>query len=240
VARSLDGASVVVVGGSSGIGLATACLAREAGARVTIASRDEDRLERARETVGGDTLAVRLDVSDETQVAALFERVGRVDHVANLAGAAVAGLITETETAILRTPMEVRFWGSLFVAKYAAPRMDRGGSITFTSGIIVERPMAGRALGTATTAATEGLGRALAVELAPIRVNTVRPGAVDTPMTQRTMGDRRVEFLEAQAKRLPAGRVGAPEDLAEAFLFLMTNRYVTGITLTVDGGHLLL
>jgi NAD(P)-dependent dehydrogenase (short-subunit alcohol dehydrogenase family) len=238
VSEPLEGASVVVIGGSSGIGLATARMARAAGARVTIAGRDPARLEAAR--VSADVDAVATDVSDEDQVRALFEQVGHVDHVAVLSGAAVSGLITETETAALRVPMEVRFWGSVYVAKHASPRMDTGGSITLTSGVIVERPMAGRVLGTATTAATEGLSRALAVELAPIRVNTVRPGLVDTPMILRNVGDRREEFLAAQAERLPVRRFGTPEDLADAFLFLMRNRYVTGITLTVDGGHLLL
>jgi NAD(P)-dependent dehydrogenase (short-subunit alcohol dehydrogenase family) len=100
--------------------------------------------------------------------------------------------------------------------------------------------MAGRSIGTVSTAATEAFGRAMAVELAPIRVNTVRPGAVDTPMMQRTMGDRREEFLAAEARRLPVAKVGQAEDLARAILFFMESGYVTGVTLSVDGGRLLL
>lgn len=237
--ESLRGATVVVVGGSSGIGLATATLAHQRGAQVIIAARDGDRLKTARDAIGGDTEARALDVADEDEVRALFTSIERVDHVVTLAGAAAAGRITDTDTAALRRALDVRFWGSLYVAKYAVPRMPDTGSITFSSGVIVERPAAGRTLGTVATASVEAFARALAVEVAPIRVNAIRPGTVDTPMTQRILGDRREEALAAEAARLPAGRIGQPEDLADAICFLMQNPYVTGITLTVDGGRLL-
>jgi NAD(P)-dependent dehydrogenase (short-subunit alcohol dehydrogenase family) len=240
VGDTLRGATVVVVGGSSGIGLATAELAHEEGAHVVIAGRDPDRLKKAREQIGGDTKAFPLNVAVEDEVRELFESLDRVDHVATLAGAQVAGRITETDVDQLRIPMDVRRWGSLYLCKHAAGHMGEGGSITLCSGIVAERPMPGRAMGTVTTAATEAFGRAMALELAPIRVNTIRPGAVDTPLTVRLMGDRREEFIAAEAKRLPVGRFGRPADLGHAILFLMQNTYITGITLTVDGGRLLL
>jgi NAD(P)-dependent dehydrogenase (short-subunit alcohol dehydrogenase family) len=237
---SLRGAEVVVVGGSSGIGLATAQIAHAEGAHVTIAGRDAERLKTARERIGDDTDAIPLDVAVEDDVRQLFESLDRVDHVATLAGAQVYGRVTEADTNQLHHPMDVRFWGSLFVCKHAAPHLGGSGSITLCSGILAERPMVGRSVGSGSTAATEAFARAMALELAPIRVNTIRPGAVDTPLTQRLMGDRKAEFLAAEAQRLPAGRVGQPEDVAHAILFLMQNSYVTGITLIVDGGRQLL
>jgi NAD(P)-dependent dehydrogenase (short-subunit alcohol dehydrogenase family) len=238
MANSLEGASVVVLGGSSGMGLATAKMAREAGARITIAGRDAERLDAAATELGGDVATVSVDVADENAVAKMFDELERVDHVATLAGAAVYGRITELEVADMHRPMDVRLWGSIHVAKHAAPRMN-GGSITFCSGVAAEQPVSGRAIGTATTAAAEALGRALALELAPIRVNTVRPGAIDTPMLKRAMGDRYDELIAAEAQRLPAGRVGEPDDIARAIVFFMTSPFITGVTLTVDGGHLL-
>ena len=235
----LSGARVVVIGGSSGIGLATATMAHELGAHVTIAGRDGERLQAARSRIGDDVSAVPVDVADEDQVRELFAALPHVDHVATLAGVQVAGRITETEVSVLRQPLDVRFWGSVHVCKYAAPKMTDGGSITLCSGIVAERAMAGRSMGTVSTCATEAFGRAMAVELAPIRVNVLRPGTVDTPLTTRMFGDKRDEYLAGEAKRLPAGRVGQPEDLAHAIRFLMENPFVTGITLTVDGGRLL-
>jgi NAD(P)-dependent dehydrogenase (short-subunit alcohol dehydrogenase family) len=237
---SLTGARVVIIGGSSGIGLATAAMTHELGAHVTIAGRDPERLAAAKDRLGGDVEAVQTDVADEVQVRDLFASVPKVDHVVTLAGAQVAGRITEADLTTLRYPMEVRFWGSVHVCKYAAPKMVDGGSITLCSGIVAARAMPGRSIGTASTSATEAFARAMALELAPIRVNAIRPGTVDTPLTTRLMGDRRHDYLASEAKRLPVGRVGQPEDLAHAIRFLMENPFLTGITLTVDGGRLLL
>jgi NAD(P)-dependent dehydrogenase (short-subunit alcohol dehydrogenase family) len=214
-------------------------MAHALGAHVTIAGRDKDRLAKAKEQIGGDITAVPVDVSDESQVQELFTPMSHIDHVVTLAGAQVAGRVTTADVAKLRYPMEVRFWGSVFVCKYAAPKMAEGGSITLCSGIVAERAMPGRSIGTASTSATEAFARAMALELAPLRVNAIRPGTVDTPLTTRVMGDRRDEYLAETAKQLPVGRVGQPEDLAHAIRFLMENPFVTGITLTVDGGRLL-
>src|SRR5262249_5759793 len=151
VGTPLGGARVVVIGGSSGIGLATAKMAHDLGADVTIAGRDAQRLEDARSRVGPGIAAVRVDVADEAQVRDLFASVPNIDHVGTLRGAQVAGRVADVEVIALRHPMEVRFWGSVYVCKYAAPRMGDGGSITLCSGIVAERPMAGRSIGTAST-----------------------------------------------------------------------------------------
>jgi NAD(P)-dependent dehydrogenase (short-subunit alcohol dehydrogenase family) len=232
---SMKNAAVVVIGGSSGIGLATARLATEAGARVTIAGRDESRLAAALDTLGGDVRGVTLDVADETAVRDLFDSFDHVDHVATLAGTHVTGLLADVDTSTLSGPVDNRFWGPLFIGKYAAPKMT-DGSITICTGAGVARPRAGAAIVAASAGGSEFLARAMAVELAPIRVNVVRPGIVDTPLLDRLVPNGREQVMEAMAKRVPLGRVAQPEEIADGILFLMTNQYVTGSTLTIDGG----
>src|SRR5688500_10831842 len=145
MSASLQGASVVVIGGSSGIGLATAKLARAAGAHLTIAGRDKDRLAAACEEIGGDTDGVVVDIADEAAVRDLFSSIERVDHVATLAGTHVAGAIADVDTETLRGPVDNRFWGPLFLCKHAAPKMT-SGSITICTGAGVGRPRAGGAI----------------------------------------------------------------------------------------------
>lgn len=234
---TLEGASVVVVGGSSGMGLATARVAREHGADVTIVARDRARLDAACAHTGARGAA--LDVTDEQAVERLFAGVGEVDHVAILAGEQPVGTVADGDLAVFRRAMDVRFWGSLYVCRHAPRRMGGRGSITLCGGVVSRRPQPGRSLGTATTMAVEAFGRAMAVELAPVRVNTIVPGPVDTPLLQRFFGDKRDAAMEAIAGRLPAGRVGRPEEVADAIVFLMGNEFVTGVTLPIDGGILL-
>jgi NAD(P)-dependent dehydrogenase (short-subunit alcohol dehydrogenase family) len=231
----LQDTAVVVIGGSSGIGLATARLASAAGARVTIAGRDEARLATALESLPDDARGVALDVADESAVRELFDSFDHVDHVATLAGSHVTGVLTDLDTQELRGPVDNRFWGPLYVGKYAAPKMTTG-SITLCTGAGVARPRAGNAIVTAAAGGSEFLARAMAVELAPVRVNVVRPGVVDTPLLDRLAPGDPQGVRDAMAKRVPLGRVAQPEEIADAILFLMSNQYVTGATLTVDGG----
>jgi NAD(P)-dependent dehydrogenase (short-subunit alcohol dehydrogenase family) len=235
MAGSLQDATVVVIGGSSGIGLATARQALDAGALVTIVGRDEDRLAAARTELGGDVAGAALDVADETAVRDLFASFDHVDHAATLAGSFANGPIVAAEMGDLRGPVDSRFWGPIHLCKHAAPKM-KGGSITICTGAGVGRPRPGGAIVSAAAGGSEVLARAMALELAPIRVNVVRPGIVDTPLLDRMAGDHKDEVLAAQAKRIPLGRVAQPEEIAHAIVFLMTNDYVTGTTLTIDGG----
>ena len=232
---SLRDSCVVVIGGSSGIGLATAKMAKEVGAQVVIAGRDEQRLAAAQKELGGDAQRFALDVADEPAVENLFTSLDAVDHVVDLAGTHAFGSIVDTDTATLRPPVENRLWGPVYVCKYAAPKMT-SGSITFCTGAAVARPRPGGAIVAAAAGGSEVLARAMALELAPVRVNVVRPGLIDTPMFARMAGDRREEVLASQTKRIPLKRVGQPEEIAHAIVFLMTNEYVTGATLTIDGG----
>ncbi|HKY13430.1 MAG TPA: SDR family oxidoreductase [Microthrixaceae bacterium] len=233
--RSMMDTSVVVIGGSSGIGLETAKLASAAGAQVTIAGRDEDRLAAALESLPADARGVSLDVADESAVRELFDSFDHVDHVATLAGTHVAGTLAELDTDTLRGPVDNRFWGPLYIGKYAAPKMTTG-SITLCTGAGVARPRGGNAIVTAAAGGSEFLARAMAVELAPVRVNVVRPGIVDTPLLDRLAPGSRDEVMKAMAKRVLLKRVAQPGEIADGILFLMANEYVTGTTLTIDGG----
>lgn len=236
---TLAGMTVVVLGGSSGIGLATAVAARKEGAQVIVTGRSQHRLDAAKRELGNDARAVSLDVADEAGTRALFAGIPRVDHVFITAGAVSFGRGLNHDTAELRPALDTRFWGALYAAKYAAPRMDRGGSITFMSGTASQRPMPAASVAVASCGAVEAFARSLAIDLAPIRVNTIQPGLIDTPLIGELMGDRRESMIAQEAARLPVRRVGTPEDVADAVLFLMKNGYVTGITLTIDGGRLL-
>ena len=233
--KPLNNNEVVVIGGTSGIGLATATMAQEAGAHVTVVGRDKDRLAGALEQLGSTARGVAFDVADERAVEDLFASLDHVDHVALLAGSRVDGEIATLDTSMLQAPLNDRLWGALYVCKHAAPKMT-DGSITICSGVGVARPRRGAAVVAAAAGASEILARVAAQEVAPIRVNVIRPGAVDTPLLTRMAGDRRDEVMASQAKRIPLGRVARPEEIAHAILFLMTNTYVTGTTLTVDGG----
>jgi NAD(P)-dependent dehydrogenase (short-subunit alcohol dehydrogenase family) len=232
---TIENAEVVVIGGTSGIGLATAAMAQAAGARVTVVGRDETRLADALRQLGGGARGMALDVADEAAVQALFGSFDHVDHVAMLAGTRADGEIAQLDTATAKEPVENRLLGSLYVCKHAAPRMT-DGSITICTGVGVARPRRGGAIVAAAAGGSEVLARAVALEIAPIRVNIIRPGFVDTPLLTRMAGDQRDAVIASQSKRIPLGRIARPEEIAHAILFLMSNTYVTGSTLTVDGG----
>ncbi|MGA2409676.1 MAG: SDR family oxidoreductase [Candidatus Binataceae bacterium] len=231
--------TVVILGGSSGIGLATAKAAKAEGAHVIITGRSPERLRAAHGELGAGVRTVTLDVQDEAGTRALFGELENVDHVFITAGEIVFDPKLKSDPGTVRPALDTRFWGAFNAAKYAAPKMGAGGSITFMSGTAAIRPLAGAAVGTASCAAVEGFARALAVELAPIRVNTIQPGLVDTPFLDLFGKDRRAALLAEYSKRILVKRPGTAEEIAEAVLFLMKNGFVTGITLTVDGGGVL-
>jgi NAD(P)-dependent dehydrogenase (short-subunit alcohol dehydrogenase family) len=236
----LDGKRVVIIGGSSGIGLETARLALGEGAFVTIAGRSEGRLQGAAESLhaGGNPgrlCTVVADICDESSVLALFAGETRVDHVFLPAGELrpTGADVLATELEGLRFILEVRLLGVARVVRHAKPRME-SGSITLMSGLYSTRPATGGAMAAAAVAGVEGMTRALALDLAPIRVNVVAPGLIDTPLWD-AFGPQR-EVFAARAAKLPVGRIGRPEEVAEAVLFLMTNGFVTGTVLAIDGG----
>jgi len=236
---TLKDSLVVILGGSTGIGLATAKAAKAEGAQVIVTGRSAEKLQQAQAALGAGTRTVVLDVADEAGTQSFFQGLQRVDHVFITAGTLVSDKRLAPDSATLRPAMDTRFWGALYAAKYAAPKIASGGSITFMSGTAARRPLPGASVATASCGAVEAFARALALDLAPIRVNTIEPGYVDTPLLDSLLGAQRNEVVAAAAARLPVKRIGTAEDIADAILFLMKNGYVNGITLTIDGGGLL-
>jgi NAD(P)-dependent dehydrogenase (short-subunit alcohol dehydrogenase family) len=217
----LQGKNVVVVGGSSGMGLATAKLAREHGAKVTIASRSKSKLDRAAQQIGP-AQAVVADITSESDVKEVFEDLDQVDHVFISAGRFLAGKVVETDLETFRSEVAQRFWGPLHVVRCAVPRMTEG-SITFLSGQLASRPSVGAVVTAAMNGAIEVLAQGLALELAPIRVNAVAPGLIDTPL----LGEHREGLGKWAKDTLPVKRMGSVEDVAQAVVLLMTNGFIT-------------
>ena len=234
---SMDGKRVVILGGTSGIGLATAKAAEREGAAVVIASSRRERLDRALAMLRSGAEGELVDVADEAQVRALFERIGAFDHLVFTAGESLQLEpldVMPVERA--RGFVNVRFWGAFMAAKYGSRHIRPGGSITLTNGIAGLRPRKGWTVAASICGAMEALTRALAVELAPIRVNAVCPGTVRTELWSGMAESARETMYRDAAQRLPVGRVGETDDLAETYIYLMREGFSTGQVLVVDGG----
>ncbi len=236
----LNEKSVVVLGGASGIGLATALVAAARGAVVTVTSRSGERVARAVRQIGGSARGEVVNLENEEETRALCERVGGFDHLVYTAGdELLVTPVARLDLAAARRSFEVRVFGALGAIKHAAARIRPGGSIVLTHGIAGARPAAGWAVGAAVCGAMDALTRALAVELAPVRVNAVSPGFVRTPLWNSIPeAEREGLFREAGAKLLTK-RVGEAAEIAEAYCYLMENTFTTGQTLVVDGGAVL-
>jgi NAD(P)-dependent dehydrogenase (short-subunit alcohol dehydrogenase family) len=230
----LAGKKVVVVGGSSGIGLATAEIAKRAGADVVIASRNAERLKATGEKIGA--TAVATDVTQDDSVVALFRTTGPVDHVVVTAAQLRTGPFKTVAMEDVRATLEGKFWGAWRVARAAEIRA--GGSLTLVSGFLSIRPRPNSAIVGAANGALESLTRGLALELAPVRVNCVSPGIIDTPIRAAMPEAARKEMLAKAAAALPVGRVGLGEDIAQQILAFMTNGFATGSIVYLDGGAL--
>src|SRR5450755_679622 len=230
----LTGKKVVVVGGSSGIGLATAELAKREGAEVIIASRNADRLNAVAAKLG--VKAIPADVTNDDSVASLFRACGAVDHVVVTAAQLKTGPFKTVSMEDVRSTMEGKFWGAWRVARSA--EIHAGGSLTLVSGFLSIRPRPNSAIVGAANGAIESLARSLALDLAPVRVNAVSPGIIDTPIRAAMPEAARQEMLAKTAAALPVGRVGTGEDIARQILAFMTIGFMTGSVVYLDGGAL--
>lgn len=238
-AEQLHGATVIITGGSSGIGLATAEMACDAGAaRLVLIGRSREKLEAASARLGRTVSYRPVDVTDEGAVATTFASLGQIDHLVTAAAGTYRGKIVETDTVAAKALFESKYWGQHHCLKHAGPRISRTGSVTLFSGWISRKPMIGTGTLAAIDAAIEALARVASLELAPVRVNAVVPGMIDTPLwrTRLTADEQRSHF-EKVGKSLPAGRAGTAEDVAQAVLFLMVNGFTTGAVLDIDGGQ---
>jgi len=238
--NGLHNKRVVILGGSSGIGLAVAEQAASQGAKLVIASSNAERVQKAIESLGGNAQGHTLDLSDEQAVETLFTKLGAFDHLVFTAGDSLhLENLADTDLKQARRAFELRYWAALAAVKYASKSIRKGGSIVLTTGVAGQRPHKGWVVAASVCGTIEALTRALALELAPIRVNAVSPGVVRTNLWQNMNAAERERLYESVGKNLPVGRVGEARDVAQAYLFLMQEEFSTGQTLVVDGGTVL-
>jgi NAD(P)-dependent dehydrogenase (short-subunit alcohol dehydrogenase family) len=232
--NSLESKRVLIVGGSSGIGEAAARALAALGAQVTIASRNVQKLAAAAGAIGHGVQTAALDTTDAVAVDAFFAAHEPFDHIVISAAQTSSGPVRQLPLEDAQKAMDSKFWGAYRVAR--AAKIAEGGSLTFVSGFLAVRPSRTSVLQGAINAALEALARGLALELSPVRVNTVSPGLIATPLWSKLSDDARDSMFEGAANRLPARRVGQPEDVANAIAYLVTTPYATGSTVLVDGG----
>jgi NAD(P)-dependent dehydrogenase (short-subunit alcohol dehydrogenase family) len=231
---------IVVLGGSSGIGLAVAQQVMARGGRAIIASSNTDRVKQALATLDGNAEGYTLDLTNERDIQNFFQKIGDFDHLVFTAGDTLQlNELVATDLTKARHAFELRYWAALAAVKYASPHIRRDGSIVLTTGVAGRRPHKGWTVAASVCGTIEALTRALAVELAPIRVNAVSPGVVRTNLWQSMNAEARAHLYESVGNSLPVGRVGEPYDIAQAYLFLMQEGFSTGQTVVVDGGTVL-
>jgi NAD(P)-dependent dehydrogenase (short-subunit alcohol dehydrogenase family) len=233
--NALRDKTVVVVGRGSGIARAVALLAESEGARVIVAGRDRAKLASAYS--GSDIAAEVVDITDDESIAALADRVGAVDHVVSTASARARGTLADLQRHNLQQSFDTKVIGPTMLAKYFAPQINPGGSFVLFSGVHAFKLNVGYLGVGITNGAVDFLTRWLAVELAPIRVNAVSPGVIDTGAWDSLGDDGKRDYFKHIADSNPARRIGTPEDVANGVLFAMINTFMTGMTLKIDGGE---
>jgi NAD(P)-dependent dehydrogenase (short-subunit alcohol dehydrogenase family) len=233
---TLEDKRVLVIGGGSGIGLGVAKGAAHEGAKVVIASRDAKKIGEAAKTVGA--MAAVIDVKSEQNIAQFFKEHSGFDHIAFTAGdweTLVPGALADLDLTKAAERMTTRFWGAVAVAKHGATKLPPGGSYTITNGMLAHRPMKGMPIVTAGACAVEGLARGLAVDLAPVRVNCVCPGLIETEMWDKFPEGYRNMLIAATQKQL-VPRPGHTNEAGEAYLTCMRNSFMTGQVIKIEGG----
>jgi NAD(P)-dependent dehydrogenase (short-subunit alcohol dehydrogenase family) len=241
---SLKSQKIIIVGGSSGIGLGVAAASVKSGAEVVIVGRSREKLQAAAKMLGADRSlqTFAADMTKESEVAQMFDRVGAFDHLVSTAGAPPPNdPIDRADLDVARRFIDNKLIGAISLAKHSARTLRKGGSMTFTSGINKDRPpVPGGAVVTAIAGSFGYLAHALALEAAPTRVNVVSPGWVDTPMWDELVGEAKSGYLDSMASRLPARRIATPAEIAQAYLYLMESELTTGETIHIDGGQRLI
>jgi NAD(P)-dependent dehydrogenase (short-subunit alcohol dehydrogenase family) len=227
--------TVLVVGRGSGIARAVTLAARAAGAHVVVAGRDQAILAKAYDDTG--ITAETVDLTDETSIAALADRVGEVDHVVSTASARARGRLGDLAADTLLLSFSTKVIGPIMLAKHFAPRIRPGGSFVIFSGSSALKPTIGVLGVAATNGAVDVVTKALSLELAPIRVNAISPGTIDTGAWDGLGDQKKAELFEERTARNPVRRIGTTEDIADAVLFAMTSTFMTGVSLPVDGGE---
>ncbi len=235
----LKGKHVVIVGGSSGMGKATAKMAAALGAKVTIASRSAAKLQAAADEIGNGVQVAAVDTTDEAGVISWAAGLGSVDHLVISASSVAHGAFTDLPTGDLRAMFDAKFIGPYLAAREVLPVLVKGGSITFFSGVLSRRPSAGATGLGAVNAGVEALAKGLALELAGrARVNCISPGMVATEAYAEMPEEAREAMYAQVGCSLPVGRIGEVDNIAQTAVMAMTNSFLTGTVIDVDGGHL--
>jgi NAD(P)-dependent dehydrogenase (short-subunit alcohol dehydrogenase family) len=226
---------VLVIGRGSGIARAIALAVRERGANVVVASRDAEALANAYDDPA--ISAEPVDLTDESSIATLAERLGHVDHVVSTASARARGQIGDLTQETILTSFSTKVVGPMLLAKHFASRMPKDGSFVFLSGSSALKPAIGMLAVAATNGAVDVITRSLSVELAPIRVNAISPGTIDTGAYDALGEQKKAELYALRTQHNPARRIGTSDDIAEAVVFALTTTFMTGISLGIDGGE---
>jgi NAD(P)-dependent dehydrogenase (short-subunit alcohol dehydrogenase family) len=236
----LTGKKVIILGGSSGIGLATAQAAASEGAHVVIVSGNQQRINDALKTLPEGTEGYAVDLSHEQNIKDFFNKTGNFDHLVYTAGENLTfANLNELVIEDARKFWNLRYWGALAAVKYSAQYINEGGSINLTGGIAGARPGAGWGVAASICSAMEGFTRAMAVEMAPIRVNQVSPGVIRTNLWNSMSETDREGLFTNVGNALPVKRIGEADDIAQTFIYMMKQHFATGQVITVDGGAVL-
>ncbi|KAK5170691.1 uncharacterized protein LTR77_005281 [Saxophila tyrrhenica] len=253
--QKLKDAKVLVIGGSSGIGYAVAEALIENGCHVTISASNPkkaestvDRLTKsypsAKSRIAGQSCNLGDEATLESNITSLLEKVGKVDHIVHTAGDALASMeLANVDMEKIKQAGMVRFFSPLMLAKHA-PKYLSGGpnsSITLTTGAVSERPIPNWSVIGSYATGLQGMTRQLALDLKPIRVNLVSPGAVNTELWLNSgfSDDQKEAFLKSHGEKMPTGKVPGPEDIAESYLYVLKDRNITGAMISTSGGSLL-
>ncbi|MEL7448101.1 MAG: SDR family oxidoreductase [Pseudomonadota bacterium] len=239
--RSIKNQKVVVTGSTGGIAHATIRGLVDAGADVVVSARSEEKLTRVIRDFDDAIIGHVMDLHEPASIEAFFDKVGAFDHLVTPAATGMFAQIRNMDFKSAREIVDTKQWGQLLCVHYGVRNIANTGSITLFSGTVTQKPIDGASMFAAVGAASEAAGRIWAFELAPIRVNTVVPGVIETRIWPELMGDETArDTMRAIAEALPVGRVGTADDVAKAVLFLIDNSFVNGHSLVVDGGHRLI
>ena len=233
---SLLGQTVIVIGGSSGIGFETARRASAEGAKVILAARDPERLKHAATEVGASSTAA-FDATDPVAIERFFRDLPMIDHVMVTAGRPYYGRLADMDFAKIRDLIGEHLLQALYVARSAANKVKPGGTLIFMGGTGGRRPAFGMSIAGSVTAALPNLTANLALEIAPVRVNVIAAGFVDTPLSAELLGDQLDKRRNQLRTTLPIGRVVGPADVAALAVHIMTSTALTGATYDIDGGQ---
>lgn len=233
---SLKGKKILIIGGSSGIGLAIAKQSLECGAQVTIASRSKDKLDKANNELNNAAQTHVVDLTDDASIQSLFDTVGSIDHL-QITGSEVSfGELDTLSIDDARRSFDSKFWGAYTAVKIGHHQISKKGSITLFSGAASQKPNKSSVALTSLNSAVEGLGRALSIALAPVRVNVISPGITMTPLFE-AMGQQVIDqVLDTYSPSLLVKRYATADEVAKTAIYLMNNDYATGNVEMISGG----